>query len=183
VGQLPHDLEAVLQVDAQRELVFFAHAEHDGASGAQYMRQQLAAEALTLVGSTRPKACDVEDVAVISHEDVRLQILRVFYKPAESCVYLCTEGVFAQVFFEELVLELGQRVGIQCGDSSHACMVHQGMPFPQIEATEELVNEEVEAFNKYFQEELKLEPLISFEKAVLKTYLLWKTRTEKSNAP
>ncbi len=87
------------------------------------------------------------------------------------------------MLLEELELELGQGVGIQCGDSSHARMVHQGMPFPQIEATEELVNEEVEAFNKYFQEELKNEPLISFERAVLKTYLLWKTRTEKLNAP
>ncbi len=94
MGQLPHDLEAVLQVDAQRELVLSAHAEHDGAPGTQDMRQQLAAEALTLVSGTRTKACDVEDVVVITYEDVRLQVFRVFNEPTKTGVDFRTKAFF-----------------------------------------------------------------------------------------
>jgi len=56
------------------------------------------------------------------------------------------------------------------------------MPFPQLvvpedaKAAEVLVDQEIEAFNHFFQSELKNEPLIRSEAAILKTYLLWKTR-------
>lgn len=60
------------------------------------------------------------------------------------------------------------------------------MAFPQLvlpEGAEVAIDVEIEAFNQFFQSELKNEPLIRSEIAVLKTYLSWKTRTEKTNAP
>ena len=60
------------------------------------------------------------------------------------------------------------------------------MPFPQLvvpEGVEAAIDEEIAAFDQFFQTELKNEPLIRSEIAVLKTYLSWKTRTEKTNAP
>jgi hypothetical protein len=60
------------------------------------------------------------------------------------------------------------------------------MPFPQLVLpadAEAAVDQEIESFNQFFQSELKNEPLIKSETAVLKTYLFWKTRTEKTNAP
>jgi hypothetical protein len=63
------------------------------------------------------------------------------------------------------------------------------MPFPQLVLSEDVkdaeaaVDQEIEAFNHFFQSELKNEPLIKSETAVLKTYLFWKTRSEKTNAP
>lgn len=54
------------------------------------------------------------------------------------------------------------------------------MPFPQIEVAKEdanaAIDEEIAAFNTFFQTELKLEPLVRFETACLKTYLQWKMR-------
>lgn len=62
------------------------------------------------------------------------------------------------------------------------------MLFPQIvlsedvKAAEVAVDQEIEAFNHFFQSELKNEPLVKSEAAVLKTYLFWKTRSEKTDA-
>jgi len=61
------------------------------------------------------------------------------------------------------------------------------MAFPQIalpkEGVEAAVDAEIETFNQFFQSELKNEPLLKSEIALLKTYLFWKTRPEKTNAP
>lgn len=56
------------------------------------------------------------------------------------------------------------------------------MTFPQFampkEAIEPAVDKEIENFDQFFQSELKNEPLLKSEKALLKTYLFWKTRSE-----
>lgn len=60
------------------------------------------------------------------------------------------------------------------------------MPFPKIEVSAETreasIREELDAFDQFFQKELKNEPLVRVEAAILRTYLFWKTRTEKTNA-
>lgn len=58
------------------------------------------------------------------------------------------------------------------------------MPFPQIELSkdatiDEQLGGEVAEFEKYFTTELKNEPLVRSESAILKTYLFWKTREKK----
>lgn len=56
------------------------------------------------------------------------------------------------------------------------------MPFPQIavsggkESVIVAVEEEVAAFDQFFQNELQNDPLVRSELAILKTYLFWKTR-------
>jgi hypothetical protein len=49
-------------------------------------------------------------------------------------------------------------------------------------ALEEAVDADIAKFNEYFQRELKNDPLIKSEIAMLKTYLWWKTHQEKSDA-
>ena len=58
------------------------------------------------------------------------------------------------------------------------------MPFPQIELSKdtpvaEQFDGEVAEFEKFFISELKNEPLVRSESAILKTYLFWKTRETK----
>jgi len=50
------------------------------------------------------------------------------------------------------------------------------------EELEKAVDADIANFNEYFQRELKNDPLISSEKACIKTYLWWKTHQEKPNA-
>lgn len=55
------------------------------------------------------------------------------------------------------------------------------MPFPQIVVPEGVSPEqacdvEIEAFQEFFQRELSNDPLVRSERAILKTYLFWKTR-------
>jgi len=55
------------------------------------------------------------------------------------------------------------------------------MPFPQIrvpsnETREKACDDEIAAFEEFFQGELNNEPLVRSERAILKTYLFWKTR-------
>lgn len=60
----------------------------------------------------------------------------------------------------------------------------RGMPFPQIElskdaSVDEQLAGEIAEFEKFFISELKNEPLVRSESAILKTYLFWKTREKK----
>lgn len=47
---------------------------------------------------------------------------------------------------------------------------------------EEAVDADIVAFDEYFQKELKNEPLVRSERAIIKTYLHWKTHQERTNA-
>jgi hypothetical protein len=55
----------------------------------------------------------------------------------------------------------------------------QPMDAAELEAA---VDADIAKFDEYFQRELKNEPLIKSEYAMLKTYLWWKTRQEKPDA-
>lgn len=49
-------------------------------------------------------------------------------------------------------------------------------------ALEAAVDADIASFDAYFQEAMKNDPLIPSEKAMLKTYLWWKTHQEKHDA-
>jgi hypothetical protein len=46
------------------------------------------------------------------------------------------------------------------------------------EELESVVDEDIKRFDKFFQEELKNEPMRKDEKAILKTYLWWKANRD-----
>jgi len=48
---------------------------------------------------------------------------------------------------------------------------------------ESAIDVDIASFNDCFQRELGNEPLVRSELAILKTYLWWKTHSEKFNAP
>ena len=47
---------------------------------------------------------------------------------------------------------------------------------------EAAVDEDIAEFDRYFQQALKNEPLVFSERAILKTYLHWKTHQETTDA-
>lgn len=49
-------------------------------------------------------------------------------------------------------------------------------------ALEVAVDEDIIAFDQYFQRALQNEPLVLSERAILKTYLYWKTHQETADA-
>lgn len=60
-------------------------------------------------------------------------------------------------------------------------MIKVEIDVPQSEL-KKAVDEDIEAFNQFFQTELKNEPLVPSERAIISTYLWWKTNREKTNA-